>query len=634
MNVYRPSKTPLTASEVSTAGCSIFEALIPAPAAVTLFDGFTPADGPVREILTRDRTDLGDDGYQLTCDRRGFCIAANSRVGVHYAHQTLLQLRSLGPIPCCEILDAPAMRMRAVMFDLARCKEKHEYYYAMIDQLSQWKINTVFLHLTDHSGCAIQFQCYPGLATPYAFSTGEVLDLVRYASERHIELIPEIEAWGHASYITRHPEFADLAEDRDDPRALCTMNPGTWEVLGNILRETAELFPSDYIHVGCDEAPFGRCGVCLDWAERHGTDALAGEHVRRVCELASSMGKTPMVWGDVLLAHPGATAVVPKNTVICDWHYETEVSPESVKLFAEQGFRVLGCPSILWGSRMILPRTDTLRNLESFADVVLDHGCLGMKTTVWIPQRCLSDTLTFGLAYASELAWSGRVRSREQFAAAFARAYFGLEPSSAVIEALIGVHDLADKCFDRVVNLWRHSAELARRDSDELLLADVDGLNHAARVLNSLLCFRPEVSCHRNEYDALTLAAAAGKHIRQRDAGIHKLVYDLRITREMEENGDAAGAREHVRSAIEFLEGLVSTETDIRRRMEQAWDRWRYSDDPLKKSRGENLLGAFYSSERYALTMLERVTEIRDHLGNGARPDWDGLFVEPTPAQH
>lgn len=629
MNVVR-----IQAGGAATTRCleplyECFEAIIPAPAHVSVFDGFTPVDGPLKAALSLDRTDLGDEGYQLTCDKNGYHLIANTDAGIFHGRQTLRQLQTFAPVPCCEILDKPAMTMRAVMFDLARCKERHEYYYAMVDRLSQWKINTIFLHLTDHTGCALQFERYPGLSTKYAFSQEEMADLIRYAAERHIELVPEIEAWGHARYITRLDEFADLAEDRDDPRALCTMNPATWELLGNMLDETAALFPSKYIHVGCDEAPFGRCQICLDYAERNTMDALAGEHVKRVCELALERGKTPMIWGDVLLQHRGSTELIPKDAVICDWHYDAEVSPESVEFFRSQGFQVLCCPAIVWGSRMILPRLDTLDNVHSFAGVSLEAKCLGLKTTAWIPQRYISDTLLFGLAYTAELAWGGDTRSRERFARAFARTYFGLDPQEDLVHSLIDVHQLSDKSFARVTDLWEHTEELLKLSTDELRQAEMPGLELARAVSDTINRCRQDVRSNAAEYDALALAAVLGCHVKERNKAIHSLICDLRRAEALCSNGGADQSLEHVDGAIESLRRLVDAESTIRQKMEQAWDRWRYADDPIKTSKGENLMGAVYGSEQFVNTVLHRVEDIRSQLSVGEQVDWQSVFRKP-----
>lgn len=627
MNLLRVPALAPGASEIIDERLRCLAALIPAPSSITLFDGITPMDGSVRTRLSTDRPDLGSEGYHLTCDRSGFQLTANTEAGLYYGRQTIEQLKSNAPVPCCEIIDSPKLSMRAVMFDLARCKEKHEYYYYMIDRLSHWKINTVFLHLTDHTGCALEFEHCPALATKYAFTRAEMADMIRYAAERHVELIPEIETWGHAKYITRIPDFADLAEDKDDPRALCTFNPATWELLSCMIDEVAELFPSKYIHLGCDEAPFGRCQICLDYADKHSMDALAGEHARRVCELALSRGKTPMIWGDVLLQHRGSVNRIPAQTVICDWHYDAQVSPESVEFFKKSGLDVLCCPAIVWGSRMILPRMDTLDNVESFAEVALENTCIGLKTTAWIPQRYIADTLQFGLAYACELTWSGVVRNRAEFAQAFALSYFGIEHVDDVAQYILDAHHLSDKSFNRVTNLWEHAEDLCKLTTSDLQNAEFKGLESARTIASTLRACRDRVTRNQSEYDALVLAASLGAHVKERDAALHRLVCDLRLAEELDGQGQRSEARSRIQASISDFKLLTETEELLRRDMEQCWDRWRYEDDPIKHSRGENILGACYSSEQFMRTVLSRLEDIRDCLSNGHKPDWQGVFA-------
>ena len=167
----------------------------------------------------------GDESYRIDITDH-IEICANSARGAFYGVQTLAQAIASGQrtLAKCEITDSPAMGMRGVMVDLGRLKEKDDYYRRLIDFMSRHKLNTLFLHLADDEGAPIEFKSHPKLAGPYPLSRDSIKKLIAYAAERHIEIIPEIEVWGHAGWVTKHPDYVDISEGGPD---LCTTNPRT-----------------------------------------------------------------------------------------------------------------------------------------------------------------------------------------------------------------------------------------------------------------------------------------------------------------------------------------------------------------------------------------------------------------------
>lgn len=580
--------------------------LIPIPNNITVEDGTTDCSGVVEEKIDANEVRLGDEGYILRCGKDSCKITARTERGLFYGRQTLEQLKEAGVVQCCTIEDVPKMRMRAVMLDLARLKEKHEYYYHIIDQLAKWKINTVFLHLTDHNGCALEFKSFPQLATKYAFSQEEMKRLIKYAKDRHIELIPEIESWGHARWITSVPELSDLAESKDKPGSLCPLNPRTWEVLGKIYRETAALFPSKYLHAGCDEASFGICDKCKAKVEKEGPDALVGEHLKRVCELVKSVGKTPMIWGDVLLTRRGSVDYVPKDSIICHWDYKADLSSEPVEFLRAKGFEVVGCPAIVWGSREILPMADTFDNVTNFAKIVLANNCLGMETTVWVPQRYIADTLYPALAHACELSWNGNARSRLDFMKAFARQFFGLDPSPEISQALLDVHSLSTKGYSKITNVADYARLMMEKgEGDSPPMPEV--AEKARQIIGILRKTLPKVEKHREEFESLILAGEIRAYVEDRAVAVYEIVSLLRKAETYSNEGKKNEAIMALKRAIELVEKLVPIDTDLSSRLTQAWNRWRYADDPKKTEAGDNLTGGFAKSGEFLRTTLARL---------------------------
>ena len=629
MYVYCIAAALAAASECPTASCDPASLVIPMPSEITLAQGSAPVDGPVATVIDEKWTDLGEEGYSLYCHQEGYRLTAHTKKGLFYGQQTINQLKRLGLVPCCTMEDKPVMGMRAVMLDLARLKEKHDYYYHIIDQLAQWKINTVFLHLTDHSGCAIEFKKHPTLATKYAFTADEMRKLIKYAADRRIELIPEVEPWGHAKYITTRPEYADLAEDKSDPRALCTSNPKTWELLRDLFEEMAALFPSKYIHAGCDEAAFGKCKECTEKIRRDGADALVGEHLKKTYELVKATGKIPMMWGDVLLSHRGSADILPKDAIITHWDYKANLSAEPTEFLRKKGFEVVGCPAIVWGSRMMLPMADTFDNVTNFAKIVLDQKCLGMDTTVWVPQRYITDTLNMAFAHAAELSWSGQRRTRIDFAAVFAKNYYGLDPTLPMARALLDVHELSMKSLDRLQDVWGYAKEAGKKTEQELSSASTADRDKAKAIADALRGFRPSVKDHVEEYDSVLLAADIRSHIESRAICINNVIRALRTAREVQGSTSKESVYRLVGDSLALLERSRDQDRVLTHRLEQAWDRWRYADDPKKTDGGENLLGGFYISRDFFDTVIPRLREAREQSERGKKVDWPALLDKP-----
>lgn len=614
----------------TAAGAASLDALIPTPSQITLSEGLVPKGAPVDAALDPNLAELGEEGYSLRCDRGGYRLRALTERGLHMGRQSLNQMLALGEVPCCEIVDKPAMKMRAVMLDLARCKEKHVYYYHVIDQLARWKINTVFVHFTDDDGSALEIKRYPKLAVRNAFTQAEMRDLIRYAAKRHIELIPEVESWGHARYITRVSELAGLAESEQHKGTLCTLNPKVWEVLGHIYDEVAALFPSRYMHAGCDESSFGHCELCSAKVATDGVDALVGEHLRGVCELVKAKGKTPMIWSDILMLNRGATQAVPKDAIVCYWNYRADAKPEPAIFLKEQGFEVIGCPALVWGGRMILPMTDTLDNVRAMAKTVIDHNCLGMETTVWLPQRYITDTLSFGLAYAAELSWSGEKRERLEFAKAFARGFFGLEPTAEIAQTLVNIHGLAMGTSSVFTNVWNYRGQLDKLSDPAVLSHTIPARDRAKAISLVLKRYRPKVKSHQTEFDALILAADTSHHIARRAVGAYSLLLAVTDAQRFAANGQNAEARKQLANAADLLSGLIADEKEIAQRLGNSWDKWRYADDPVKSGGAQSLTAQLADADLYMKTILPRLRAASGDLANGKEPDWTELLREPA----
>jgi len=309
-------------------------------------------------FITAD-TSLGPEGYRMAVGKKMVVIHANTPRGHFYALQTLLQLMppliyatdntysGTLSIPCCTITDAPRFGYRGLHLDVARHFFTVAEVKKYIDLLALHKMNTFHWHLTDDQGWRIEIKKYPLLTTvgskrketmagryddnkkdgiPYEgfFTQDEIRDVVAYAQERYITVIPEIEMPGHAlAALAAYPNLACIP----GPYEVATIwgvfddvfcpTEETFHFLEDVLTEVCTLFPGTYIHIGGDECPKTRwknSDYCQQLMKREG---LKDEHelqsyfIRRIENFLATKGKKIIGWDEILdggLA-PGATVL-------------------------------------------------------------------------------------------------------------------------------------------------------------------------------------------------------------------------------------------------------------------------------------------------------------------------------------
>ena len=149
-------------------------------------------------------------------------------------------------------LDGQQLAHRGFMIDMARMKERDEYYFDLVDQLALFRYNALYLHFSDDQGFTIDLESHPELVSDHAMSRETVRRLIRHAAGKGIEIIPEVEAWGHAGWVLEHhPQLADST----DTGTLAMGNEAVYALLDAVIGEVAALFAtSRSIHIGMDEA--------------------------------------------------------------------------------------------------------------------------------------------------------------------------------------------------------------------------------------------------------------------------------------------------------------------------------------------------------------------------------------------
>lgn len=295
--------------------------------------------------------------YNLSISKNDVIITATEAHGIFYGIQTLSQLLPLEnsieiKLSCLRITDEPKFAWRGMHLDCARHFFSKEFIKKYIDYLAMYKMNTFHWHLTDDQGWRIEIKKYPKLTDVGAYRNGsmtghyndqkfddkryggfytqeDIKEIVAYANQRHITIVPEIEMPGHSlAALAAYPEYSctggpfEVAKKWGVIEDVYCTKEETFEFLENILTEVMDLFPSKYIHIGGDESPKVRWKVCPNCQKRIKDENLKDEHelqsyfIQRIEKFINSKGRKIIGWDEILeggLA-PNATVMSWRGT--------------------------------------------------------------------------------------------------------------------------------------------------------------------------------------------------------------------------------------------------------------------------------------------------------------------------------
>ena len=309
---------------------------------------------PKKSIVFKANKDISPEGYELSIQPDGVIIQASDRSGIFYAIQTVKQLLPAAiygdqavsdiqwTLPCVSIKDAPRFGYRGLHIDIARHFFPKEEMKKILDLMALHKQNTLHWHLTDDQGWRIEIKKYPLLTeigsirnktmigkewdnydtTPYGgfYTQEDIKEVVKYAEERCINIIPEVDLPGHMmAALAAYPDLGCTGGPyevsgqwgvRED--VLCPGKEKTFTFIEDVLTEVMELFPSEYIHIGGDECPkvrWEKCPKCqarikaegLKANDKHKAEFFLQSYVMaRVEKLLNDNGRKIIGWDEIL----------------------------------------------------------------------------------------------------------------------------------------------------------------------------------------------------------------------------------------------------------------------------------------------------------------------------------------------
>lgn len=395
-------------------------------------------------ILTTSDADpgLGTEGYELTVNRNSVVVRAHGPAGLFYGVQTIRQLlpaaveyrkpaeNTQWTIPCLRIEDKPRYSWRGLMLDVCRHFMPVESVKRFIDLMAMFKLNTFHWHLTEDQGWRIEIKKYPRLTEtgsrriedgkPYGgfYTQDEICDVVQYAEERSITVVPEIELPGHAmAALAAYPEYSCTGGPFSVPATwgvfqdvYCAGNDAAFSFIEDILGEVFDLFPSKFIHIGGDECPKDRWKTCPKCQERIKAEGLTDEHelqsyfIRRIEKFLNSNGRRLIGWDEIL---EGGLA---PNATVMSWR-----GVDGGIAAARQGHDVVMSPTshCYFDYPYDSISTEKVYSYEPVPEELTEEEAahiLGAQANIWtecIPDQSRVDYMTFPRALAlSEVVWT------------------------------------------------------------------------------------------------------------------------------------------------------------------------------------------------------------------------------------
>jgi hypothetical protein len=379
------------------------------------------------------------EAYRLKIGPEGGEIEATSSAGLYYAVQTLRQLvegDACGAVlPEVEIHDWPSVAYRGTMIDMSHGPlPTEDEVKQQIDFLARWKANQYYLY----SEGAIELEGYPLLNPEGRFSKEQIRRIIAYGRERHVDVIPFLELYGHLHDLLRIELYSGLGAFPHSVE-LDPNNPNVTAMLADWAGQISDLFPSPFVHVGFDET-----WRIEDVAKKRGNTTpadLFAEQLGNVAKLFRQHGKTVMAWADVMVKYPASIDRLPPGLIPVAWAYEAQ--PDIKKwldpLVAKSLPHFIQSGVANW-EQIALNFDMTFANIDNFLAAGRRSKALGMINSVWTDSAQCFLRLTWpAMAYGAAAPWQSVPMDRDGFFGQYTRLMY---PTSSALEVAAALEDL------------------------------------------------------------------------------------------------------------------------------------------------------------------------------------------------
>lgn len=360
------------------------------------------------------------EGYKLSANENGIKIVGDSLAGAFYGIQTLRQmLETCGEdIECCEIEDKPDMAHRAFYHDASRGRVPNlEGVFKMIDFMAYYKHNAYQLYI-EHT---FAFDEYKGIYKAFGYMTAEeIMQIDEYCYENFIDFIPSLSTFGHLFRLLESNKYKHLCElesyevrknpwinamlhhtiDASDERSL--------ELVYSLIDQYVPLFRSKYFNICCDET----FDICNGKNKGKDKGELYLEFTLKIIEHVKSLGKTVMMWGDVVLNYPETISRFPDDMIMLNWSYDANPPLDTIEKFANERFGQIVCPGTSCWNHFCESIGWAERNITKMLEKGAEHKVMGMINTSWgdYGAVCPMSCTLYGVVLGATKAWNRKTK--------------------------------------------------------------------------------------------------------------------------------------------------------------------------------------------------------------------------------
>jgi hypothetical protein len=475
--------------------------------------------------------------------------------------------------------------LRGLMVDAARLPESLEYYRRVIEFCEDWGLNAIHFRLADDQGSVLRFTSVPGLLThKNAFTPDQLKSLAEYAHRHGVDLIPELESFGHTGYITRTTAYAHLEDRQEDGVArfatgVIPVSPETLPLFERLYREVTAIFPSIYLHGGCDEVNWGGSTLSRNALKSKSRAQIWAEYLNSLNKISQSLGKQFIVWGDfVLHTEPEILGQLDKSIVIMDWNYSESNASKLHETFLKvqaNGSRAIGAPALIhyrWGARA---GEKQLQNIDAYTDAYLEIGganSLGIILTNWAPSRYIQNSIWDGFAYAAVAFNEGTTAAKASAFRRFVEKHYRASWNETWSDVFKTIYDAAPRFGENPASSWTGlRLSVPWGNDDELVSLLKNGRpqsNPFPRLQSLLVQLEPAVMKNLSDFRAFELCVEYLEKMFWREEIVIGHVADNPLRRETTDL---------------LIRGIAERDQALAEALTRDWDHGRFPDSPAKR---------------------------------------------------
>ena len=328
---------------------------------------------------------MTDEGYILSIEPHEASIVAASSAGIFYGVQTFKQLLPLAGaksvLPTGTVRDWPAMKYRGIQDDLSRGPVPTlEFQKHQVCVFAAYKAN-IYTPYFEHT---LLYPDHP-MPAPFggAMTPTDVEELVRYARQYHVTIVPEQEAFGHLHHVLKYDLYKDVAETPHG-HVLAPVQAGSVPLIKDWFADIVKEFPSPFVHIGADETLDLGKGLTMQKVKERGYGPVYVDFLKQIHDELAPLHRRLVFWGDIGTDDPKAVAGLPKDMIAVPWNYgDTNGFDKMIEPFQKAGIETwIGDGDANWGEVYPIAKI-AFGNIQGFVRDGQRMGSTGSITTVW-----------------------------------------------------------------------------------------------------------------------------------------------------------------------------------------------------------------------------------------------------------